>query len=603
MSKATINDFSFTFTANVYEVKKAFSKRLIQSIFREASQKRTGNQVVVAVREEHTLDDVNFKYSCMYFRYEAHPPFLPSINIKNTLHGFIALIEIGQYVFVFKDSISNISKVIDGYLDKLEFVELCTINNSSSGTYESITTSPMNLSSVAIRSKKFEASDLEQSMPMLSSSRQIPRNFKRRTETDALSVTPSSSRVSSSKKRSEFDDIALWAIGVERELEREHLLDSFMSSFAKPVSYPLMRDKLIPTGVFLRLSDLEDDIGNWTLYWECKKRSDEAPRRFELKEWHLDRLFKTAKETLIVEKKGDGFIATKDNLTLFNVKMNKKSISASGRFLKHIICKTDNGEFSLAKYVLLKRLLQVAFEDHTFQYCNGALFKDSRITNDVDGFLRSFQTFDTLITTSSEKGLSEITNESTKFPEGSLFDFVEGELAENDNYIVCDDLGTEWADHIGINTGDGGNPSISFYVSKHKKDVGTGASQFHDVIGQALKNIGIINISVDEFEKRAAEKWSQVYRTDRKVTKIDRVRKGDEFLVKSLKQVLAYPNTVRNMVIVVDFISKSQLQGILQDMVEEKNVPANCVQLFWILASFISVCREMNVSPIIVCQP
>lgn len=605
MCAATIDDFRFTFTANVYKANKKVPKTRIVDILKAASLKKQGNHVVIADREENELDGVKFLFSCWYFRYEASPPFLPDTAIKNTLHGFVALIEIDTYLFLFKDSISNVSKCIDEYYDKLGFVELCSIHNSTSEAYESITTSPLSLSSTALRSRKLEAADLKQSMPMLSTSRQIPRNVKKRTADAALSVTPGSSRVSSTRKRAEFDDIALWAIDVVRELTSGQQLDSFLSSFAEPVSYTAMHDKLVPTGAFLRLSDLEARLDGWTLYWETKKRKDKDPKRFELNKRHLNRLFREAKETFAIEDDGGQTVAkNSDGAVLFNVNMNKKSITVTGKALKHIICVNDGFEENLGKHIRRKHLLQVSFTEHSLQYCNGSLFKDDNIVTDIDGFLRSFKTCEELETTSSEKGLKELTDDDTDFPKGSLFRFVEDKFDEVNDYIICDDLGTEWADHIGINIGHGGNPEISFYVSKHKEKGGRGASQFHDVVGQALKNIGVINISVKEFEKRAAGKWAKNYNADKKKTKIPRLRRGDaKSLLEDLNRVLSYPNTVRNMVLVVDFLSKAELQKTLEDINKKKQVGAYYTQLFWILASFMSTCREMSVSPIVVCKP
>ena len=378
-----------------------------------------------------------------------------------------------------------------------------------------------------------------------------------------------------------------------------------MSSFAEPVSYAAMRKKLVPTGVFLRLSDLEDRLDDCTLYWEAKKRKNKDLRRFELKGCHLHRLFREAKETFVIEDDGGQPVAKNcDGEVLFNVNMNMKSITVTGKALKHIICVSDGFEESLGNHVRRKQLLQVSFTEHSLQYCNGSLFKDDNIVTDIDGFLRSFQTFKGLETTSSEKGLKELTDDCTVFPKGSLFRFVEDKFGKVNDYIICDDLGTEWADHIGINTGHGGNPEISFYVSKHKDKGGRGASQFHDVVGQALKNIGVINISAKEFEKRAAGKWAKDYNADKKKTKIPRLRRGNgKSLMEDLSRVLSYPNTVRNMVLVVDFLSKSELQKTLEEINKKKQVGAYYTQLFWLLASFMSTCREMSVSPIVVCKP
>ena len=44
-----------------------------------------------------------------------------------------------------------------------------------------------------------------------------------------------------------------------------------------------------------------------------------------------------------------------------------------------------------------------------------------------------------------------------------MFKFVEDTFNQNFTYFLCDDCGTEWADHIGIST-----DRVTFFVEKHK---------------------------------------------------------------------------------------------------------------------------------------
>ncbi|TOJ01974.1 hypothetical protein CGI47_24710, partial [Vibrio parahaemolyticus] len=83
----------------------------------------------------------------------------------------------------------------------------------------------------------------------------------------------------------------------------------------------------------------------------------------------------------------------------------------------------------------------------------------------------------------SEKGT--FVSDQTAFAEGSMFHFVEN-LHEGDDYVFCDDLGIEWADHITFNLNEG---SIAFIHSKHGDET-TSASKLHDVVGQGIKNLG-----------------------------------------------------------------------------------------------------------------
>ena len=96
----------------------------------------------------------------------------------------------------------------------------------------------------------------------------------------------------------------------------------------------------------------------------------------------------------------------------------------------------------------------------------------------------------------SEKGRG-YNNDSTDFAQDSMFHVVETDVCANAQFVVCDDMGNEWADHIAIN-GD----TISFIHSKCKGSSSLSASNFLEVICQAIKNIGHLNPSNDELERK-----------------------------------------------------------------------------------------------------
>lgn len=50
----------------------------------------------------------------------------------------------------------------------------------------------------------------------------------------------------------------------------------------------------------------------------------------------------------------------------------------------------------------------------------------------------------------SEKGRG-YNNDSTDFAQDSMFHVVETDVCANAQFVVCDDMGNEWADHIAIN--------------------------------------------------------------------------------------------------------------------------------------------------------
>lgn len=78
-----------------------------------------------------------------------------------------------------------------------------------------------------------------------------------------------------------------------------------------------------------------------------------------------------------------------------------------------------------------------------------------------------------------------------------MFHVVENEIYQDADYLVCDDLGNEWADHIAIK-----DDTISFIHSKCKDKAGLSASAFQEIVGQATKNIGNLDPSDKELDNK-----------------------------------------------------------------------------------------------------
>src|SRR3546814_21053572 len=92
-----------------------------------------------------------------------------------------------------------------------------------------------------------------------------------------------------------------------------------------------------------------------------------------------------------------------------------------------------------------------------------------------------------------EKGV--FANDQQSFSGGSVFQIVVDRIAEDCNILICDDLGDEWADFIGLST-DGSPNMVSFYHAKHGIR-SLGASPFHEAVGQALKNLGRMPLAAE----------------------------------------------------------------------------------------------------------
>lgn len=168
-----------------------------------------------------------------------------------------------------------------------------------------------------------------------------------------------------------------------------------------------------------------------------------------------------------------------------------------------------------------------------------------------------------------------------------------------DDYIFCDDLGDEWADHITFNKV---NSNICFIHSKHG-DPSTSASNLHDVVGQGIKNLGNMYFDVSMMLSKLDKTFKNNYKSAKGVqTKIPRIRKGDvgvfeEYLSNLLKDF----KLNRSCVLCCSFLSLSDVKKQFNEIKEGNPVRGHIIQLLWIISSFAHAVRDMNVRPIIYC--
>lgn len=222
----------------------------------------------------------------------------------------------------------------------------------------------------------------------------------------------------------------------------------------------------------------------------------------------------------------------------------------------------------------------------------GQCFEDGAGINEIPAMLRTLKVLPTLSSATSEKG--EVTKKITKFDSVSIFDIVE-RAHSADDYIFCDDLGNEWADHITFNQADF---SVSFIHSKHGKS-SRSASNLHEVVGQAIKNIGNMDIEPKIFLKKYKEKFRKTYNGGL----LNRTRKSlpgkfEDYLYR-VRQDYRFN---RRCIICCSFISKKMIEREFRKIQKGKAVAGNITQLYWILSSFVHAAKEAGIHPIVYCQ-
>ncbi|MGB5676392.1 MAG: hypothetical protein WBN36_01070, partial [Gammaproteobacteria bacterium] len=278
------------------------------------------------------------------------------------------------------------------------------------------------------------------------------------------------------------------------------------------------------------------------------------------------------------------------------VRANKKSLTFHSKSLAKFRISENGKLVTLQKYIVKHGFYSITFDDPKYMYFMGSCFEDSSGVSEIDNILELLQPIEVMPSIKSEKG--GFTIESDNFAEDSMFDVIEKIHAEDD-YIFCDDLGNEWADHITFNKE---NSNICFIHSKHG-DTSTSASNLHDVVGQGIKNLGNMYFDANTMLSKLEKTFKKDYKSGKGVqTKIPRIRKGniDDFegyLVNLLKDY----KLNRSCILCCSFLSISDVTKEFNKIKEGKSVRGNIVQLLWIISSFAHAVKDMNSRPIIYC--
>lgn len=205
----------------------------------------------------------------------------------------------------------------------------------------------------------------------------------------------------------------------------------------------------------------------------------------------------------------------------------------------------------------------------------------------------------------SEKGT--LATRAKTWPTDSLFGFIDRCLGPQKSArpmgqpfgaFVCDDLGTEVGDFIGVD--EGASPRVVFIAAKWKDGKpGAGAKGLYDVSGQALKNLAYLKADGQSIPGTKT-KFDQLWKL--KKGSVPRRRAGPpaaEFR-KRFHAVRADPSATREMWLVLagGILSKSKLE----EAFDQAYPAAHSLQLLHLLLSLYAGCTAIGVDLRIFCS-
>lgn len=475
-----------------------------------------------------------------------------------------------------------------------------------------------------IRSRIIEGQKLQENFRPIYSSKHVLKAFRVLQDGVVFSQSPSTSKLNYRNGKLKVEEYINWCKTIIDSINTNNS-SKYFDNFAKPVDISKMKE-LVPTIIFIDLNFLKDYED---LRFITRQEQVEIESCFIFKYYNgLFNLQNLSNDKYIIDYNYPYVLSSRINLKLnknnssslqkikyttnnriedafktsknkqLKINKNKKTITYHIEdidvFYKY---KDDDKEITLKE--LIENNSTILFDNSQFFYYKKTLFQDSKLQD--SGFLRYFHAENNMINAKSEKGI--FNQNSVNFSDDSIFDILEKRLRGLEyTDIICDDLGNERADYIAFDEN-----RLGFFHAKYKQvdnDRGKkSASALHDVVSQALKNLVFLdNIENINLEQTYQHKWLEKYKNNNIQTQINRIRESansSNSIVERIKETNRQINVQKYMVLVVNFISKSEIS----DYIQNPSTNTQIQQIVWLLSSFISTCQEMNIIPQIICKP
>lgn len=547
------------------------------------------------------------RYSAICFSYERPVTFLEG-GPRDRVHGFLLLVEKDEMVALLKSALDLTPHFRRTYLEPIGRARVEQAIARHDAVFEKLSLRNMTTSRFALRSKTLEAQDLENAIAATSASRYITQGYRVRRPDGSYTATPSTGRIAVRSDRADYESAVEWAGEIIDLLAREAgETSAFIKNFARAVELTHLDEGVFPTFFAVDTMALGDAIFEYDDHIRLVQQDEGAWR--ELSKVEVEAMLGALDVSFDIAADGVDLRILDGDEVIGAMKLNKTKIALRQLTLPaleevfveraSVAVGGDPERRTLLDYIEEEDMFTVLFSDLALAYVNGALFRDDALVGGGDRFLRRLLPSPQLATATSEKG--EFTEAQAEFEEGSVFRAVVDHVATED-VLICDDLGDEWADFIGVSTQT--TPTmISFYHAKHG-DRSLSASAFHDAVGQGIKNLGHLMLTGERMAAKYAG-WDDTYRNGGAQTAIARYMRGGARAAVEAKisDATGAPDALRRVFIVTSSLSKDDVAEAFAGAAARQALRPNFVQLYWIISTFFAACTEIGANGYIVCRP
>ncbi|WP_440465539.1 hypothetical protein ACKI1H_15860 [Pseudomonas sp. YH-1] len=584
-----IENLLITQNAQFFRAETALTTAGLLSILESASDNKEADTdfIINLLKSERPLPDGSGQYTFSIRVFPStRPVYFIDSDLFDTIYAYIIVIELGENIAILKKSCASISDACENHLTAITSNSLTASFSDDDAEFQKIALRNMTISDRAMRARAYEAADLKGLLSTHAAGRSIPYFFKIKISGTTKTISSQTGRVVESSERRSLDEIALWAKQQFVQINNPSLQKTFLDSFAKMIDLDEVWQHSRPSAILIENSYIVDQLINTQTPLKYTTRRG---RKLDLTQKNLNKLTSTLEK--VYEIAPD--LSLDSPQFPAKIRKNKSSISLISRTLQNISLQENGKDITLQAYISKHLLTTICFEDPKYMYFMGKCFEDSAGISEIPSLLDILQPHPQISRSTSEKGTFDAN--SIQFDRNCVFGAIE-EIHNNDDFLFCDDLGNEWADHISLNSS---NPSISFIHSKHG-DPSCSASNLHDVVGQGIKNLGNMYFTKDQMLHKRTSKFRNLYSG----TRISRTRLGSgRHLGRFIDSLLQDYRLNRRCILACSFLSKSMLQREFSRIQRGERVPGNVTQLLWIISSFAHAAKEMNIIPIIYCSP
>lgn len=601
-----IRDLRFSECAYFYKLKNgmSISDDDIHNMLVKVTEGKIRRGYLFDLKRQSSIMDVY--YSMRVFKCKPEMPSFITRNEdgwKELKIGYYIFIEYLDYVVILRRN-ATIPKFISDKLNNIDYDKLIALKANAGTSFKKLSIQNLDGSNSAMRNKTFEALNLSENVPTMGINRYFVRSVKGENGADdKFSLTLAASRINEFHSDLTVSDLCGWA---KRKIDEINGLgqmqDNLLSAFAFPEKYSAIYRRLVPKSVLIfssLLSSLNDD--NPAQLLQIDDNGEEtlmAENEVELMIGDMSKAYTTV-NSQVINNKTHYYIGINNSI---EIRILSSGIKLDCDTWKKIIIRnSSNGAYDGTLYDLINNhhLFNVYFTDVELVYSNRTVFRDKKLLASINQFMKVLQPLASLDNTNHEKhnrgrrslvGLQD-------WSQDSVFHVVEQEFMGQYTHFICDDCNDEWADHIGIS-----EDRVTFFCSKHKDSLDS-ASDFQDVVGQALKNLANLSPSHEQLEDKM-NTWGGPYQT----SNIQRLRSNNGTIqdaVRLWEENTNSPNFERCMSLVVDFLQIGRFERQLYQMqtTYPNDIDSELYQRLWLLSSFINGCLDMGVKPIIYCRP